>query len=247
MRLVIRRRRGGEHDEGTPHKNAWLHVVTRRHEAEVNELASKVLQADELIHKQQLGWDWKPPDLEALRALARPDAATQAREEALERKRLEEEEAARPKVSGAKLKACLELLSAEAGFLVEKKVRDALDELPEDEAELAQAESLLRALGARDDADISLLVSKFFSDGPADTEGEGDAAARALATRIKPEDVVGAAQSFVEERRRNAALKPPAADTVIGAEPVGLAGGTREGKTCETAGVLDEDGQRRFG
>ena len=140
-----------------------------------------------------------------------------------ERKRLEEEEAARPKVSGAKLKACLELLSAEAGFLVEKKVRDALDELPEDEAELAQAESLLRALGARDDADISLLVSKFFSDGPADTEGEGDAAARALATRIKPEDVVGAAQSFVEERRRNAALKPPAADTVIGAEPVGLA------------------------
>ena len=115
------------------------------------------------------------------------------------------------------------LLSAEAGFLVEKKVRDALDELPEDEAELAQAESLLRALGARDDADISLLVSKFFSDGPADTEGEGDAAARALATRIKPEDVVGAAQSFVEERRRNAALKPPAADTVIGAEPVGLA------------------------
>jgi dynein regulatory complex protein 1 len=182
-----------------------------------------VLQADELIHKQQLGWDWKPPDLEALRALARPDAATQAREEALERKRLEEEEAARPKVSGAKLKACLELLSAEAGFLVEKKVRDALDELPEDEAELAQAESLLRALGARDDADISLLVSKFFSDGPADTEGEGDAAARALATRIKPEDVVGAAQSFVEERRRNAALKPPAADTVIGAEPVGLA------------------------
>ena len=49
----------------------------------------KVLQADELIHKQQLGWDWKPPDLEALRALARPDAATQAREEALERKRLE--------------------------------------------------------------------------------------------------------------------------------------------------------------
>jgi len=176
-----------------------------------------------LIHRQQLGWDWKPPDLEALRALARPDAATQAREEALERKRLEEEEAARPKVSGAKLKACLELLSAEAGFLVEKKVRDALDELPEDEAELAQAESLLRALGARDDADISLLVSKFFSDGPADTEGEGDAAARALATRIKAEDVVGAAQAFVEERRRNAALKPPAADTVIGAEPVGLA------------------------
>ena len=48
-------------------------------------------------------------------------------------------------------------------------MRDALDELPEDEAELAQAESLLRALGARDDADISLLVSKFFSDGPADT------------------------------------------------------------------------------
>ena len=207
----------------TPSTRRGAHVAPRRHEAEVNELVGKVLQADELIHRQQLGWDWKPPDLEALRALARPDAATQAREEALERKRLEEEEAARPKVSGAKLKACLELLSAEAGFLVEKKVRDALDELPDDEAELAQAESLLRALGARDDADISLLVSKFFSDGPADTEGEGDAAARALATRIKPEDVVGAAQSFVEERRRNAALKPPAADTVIGAEPVGLA------------------------
>ena len=91
------------------------------------------------------------------------------------------------------------------------------------------------ALGARDDADISLLVSKFFSDGPADTEGEGDAAARALATRIKPEDVVGAAQSFVEERRRNAALKPPAADTGIGAAPGGRAAGREKGREGERA------------
>ena len=197
--------------------------VWQMHESEVNELVGKVLQADELIHKQQLGWDWKPPDLDALRALARPDAATQAREEALELKSAEDLAAAQPKVSGAKLKACLELLAAEAGFLVEKKVRDALDELPEDEAELAQAESLLKALGARDDADINLLVGKFFTDGPGDNEGEGDAAARALATRIQPEDVVDAAQAFVQARRARDASKPPAADVLVGAEPVGLA------------------------
>ena len=44
-----------------PREHRSFHVVTRRHEAEVNELVGKVLQADELIHRQQLGWDWKPP------------------------------------------------------------------------------------------------------------------------------------------------------------------------------------------
>merc|ERR1719171_1715739 len=76
-------------------------------------------------------------------------------------------------------------------------------------------------------------------------EGEGDAAARALATRIKPEDVVGAAQAFVEERRRNAALKPPAADTVIGAEPVGLAAEREKERHVSTGAATTSRRARR--
>ena len=71
----------------------------------------------------------------------------------------------------------------------------------------------LRALGARDDADISLLVSKFFR-----TVGGN----RELG-QLRPEpamDQTGRCVErpvFVEERRRNE-LKAPAADTVMGAK-----------------------------
>ncbi|KAK7242829.1 dynein regulatory complex subunit [Aureococcus anophagefferens] len=81
------------------------------HEEEVNDLVAKVLQADEIVHAQQLGWGWKPPNL-ALLSGGGGAAAGRRRRPAGRRRR---------RRVGAKLKAMLELLSQEAGFLVESK------------------------------------------------------------------------------------------------------------------------------
>ena len=184
------------------------------HEEEVNELVGKVLQADEIIHRQQLGWDWRAPDLDALRDVGRGAAA-------LEETRPATADEQAPAVDGRKLKAMLELLSAEAGFLVEGKVKEALEKLPPEEAELAQAESMLRALGARDERDVALLVGHFFSDGAGEPDAPPDAAGR-LANMIGPDDVISAVQAFVDARRSRqpgATTKPSAGQiTSVGAE-----------------------------
>ncbi|KAF1778517.1 Dynein regulatory complex protein 1, C-terminal [Phytophthora cactorum] len=50
------------------------------------------------------------------------------------------------KISGAKLKYMLKMLASEAGFLVNGSVQQALDNLPDDEAELVKADMIMRAL-----------------------------------------------------------------------------------------------------
>ncbi|CAN0383699.1 unnamed protein product, partial [Scytosiphon promiscuus] len=43
--------------------------VWSMHREEVLEAITKVLQADEIIHQQQLGWEWKSPNMELLAEL----------------------------------------------------------------------------------------------------------------------------------------------------------------------------------
>lgn len=169
------------------------------HEEEVAQCISKVLQADELIQTQQLGWKWKAPDLSALRfgggGLARDDAAAAATaaesgatnaggapggmlENGGEGEEDEAEEdpiddpAARM-VSGAKMQAMMQLLVSEASFLVDSKVKEAIALLPPEESELAQAESMLRALGVESEADVQALMTYFFPENDEDTDAFG--------------------------------------------------------------------------
>ncbi|EGB04460.1 hypothetical protein AURANDRAFT_32588 [Aureococcus anophagefferens] len=211
------------------------------HEEEVNDLVAKVLQADEIVHAQQLGWGWKPPNLALLRdAAARRRAdgdgppgggADGASVDSRGRARDGDDAPRKPPA----LKAMLELLSQEAGFLVESKVREAIARLSPEEAELAQAESMLRALGVADEDDVALLVSHFFSegsdggsesnlgeDGPA--YDDPPAAFRSLQNIIQPDDVVRAIQAFVDERRDRAlGLEAGAAGAGAGADGAGAA------------------------
>ena len=74
----------------------------------------------------------------------------------------EGEDPAARMVSGAKMQAMMQLLVGEAAFLVDSKVKDAIALLPPEEGELAQAESMLRALGVESESDVQALMTYFF-------------------------------------------------------------------------------------
>ena len=195
----------------------------------------KVLQADSIITTQQLGWQWRAPNLDALKHPAAATVAAPTTVVVNDDDSAEAEDPAAKMVSGAKMKAVLELLASEAGFLVDKRVRDALESLPPAEAELVQAESTLKALGVESEADVTSLIAFFFPAKKDEDEGElntlagsvegtgsfvsgktggdgegddGDSAPEAfkvLQRLIQPDDVIRAITAFVDARKANAA------------------------------------------
>ncbi|OQR98824.1 hypothetical protein ACHHYP_07845 [Achlya hypogyna] len=174
--------------------------VWAMHEAEALEQISKVLQADRIIHEQQLGLVWVPPacdlrsvDAVVLRKQQLDDATAKASE-------APDQTAAAPdrRISSAKLKYMLQLLSAEAGFLVHGPVREALEAMDDDEAELVRADAILKSLGVETEADMERLLSFFFHDARDDARPGADLAKR-LGLKIHPDDVIQAIKAFVQE------------------------------------------------
>jgi dynein regulatory complex protein 1 len=134
-------------------------------------------------------------------------------------------------IDAGRVKVMLELLAEGAGFLVEPKVREALASLPEGLAQLTQAESLLRALGVSNEAELRTLLGYFVREpGPGEgaARGEGEEeeeeeedqladsqgmlkslqASTAL-SMIMPDDVIGAVRRFVEDRKEGQAGARP--------------------------------------
>lgn len=67
-------------------------------------------------------------------------------------------------VDAVKVKRMLELLAGEAGFLLDNKVQEALEHMSPEDASMAQAEGLLRALGVTDEAQLQALVNYFLKE-----------------------------------------------------------------------------------
>lgn len=67
-------------------------------------------------------------------------------------------------MSAVKVKKMLELLCAEAGFLVDSKTRQQLDHLGKEEQEVVQVDSILRALNIQTEDQIEQLMTYFFTD-----------------------------------------------------------------------------------
>jgi dynein regulatry complex protein 1 len=131
-------------------------------------------------------------------------------------------------IEGAKMQSMMLLLVDEAQFLVDNKVKAALKSMSHEEAQLAQAESMLKALGCENEADMKSLIDFFFplpkvdededaafgllpnggSGGGANGEGGSvlPAAFKELARMIQPEDVVKAIAQFVEAKKAKRAI-----------------------------------------
>lgn len=214
--------------------------VWAMHEAEAVAKVEKLLVADRVIHEQQLGLVWKPPVL-AIRDWGTHVGAAMKSKKASETRSGDDHDRSSSssdgdgsagnnqeasdafsdveapvvrKISSAKLKYMLKLLATEAGFLVSStSVQQALETLPDDEAELVKADMIMRALGVDNEADMERLMGFFFQDPRAEVPIEyGHAGATASGGTLQqtptpkwglivgPEDVIRVIKQFVEVR-----------------------------------------------
>ena len=208
--------------------NKKFEAVWGMHEEEVDQYVEQVLKADKIINEQLLGWAWRSPDLEIVRNPllmgADEDGDGQYTLEELEaqkQKLKDEEEAKKVHVPADKIRSIVSLVAEEAGFILDKGVKAAIDSLPPADASLAQAQALLQALGVDSEEDISALSKYFFVDVKVeksaleDLEGGGDGeeaggAIERLQKLIQPNQVVKAINTFVQGRKGDAEARPAA-------------------------------------
>ena len=96
---------------------------------------------------------------------------------------------AKARVKNVKVRHMLEMLSSEAGFLIEPSVRKNLDLMDSEEAAILEADTILKALNVDTEDDVNKLLGYFFVE--ADEEEELAMAknledVRALGLKVKP-------------------------------------------------------------
>merc|ERR1711998_375979 len=133
------------------YREAW-----QMNERTVTELMQKVLQADKIIHEQQLGLEWSPPSDEIFQ-IRTDTAADLAEDGGPSAKQL-------ARAENKKTRLILQTLCDEAGFLVEGKVKKMLDKLPKEEHNLLKVESIIKALGIDTKEGMEQLVSHFVNE-----------------------------------------------------------------------------------
>jgi dynein regulatry complex protein 1 len=144
-------------------------------EERTKELMRKVLQADRIIHEQQLGLKWTPPSEDLFRSIDPVSlslsnsndggaVSIQANGNTTDADKLGESLAAKfkeHKGHSKTVKRMLELLCNEAGFLVEDKLQKLLAPLHKDEQSLMKLDSIFKALNVETVEDIERLTSFF--------------------------------------------------------------------------------------
>jgi dynein regulatry complex protein 1 len=172
------------------------------HAEESAVLVEKMLQADEIIHSQILGWRWEPPSEDVL---ARPKKNEAKEEEAED---ANEDALKKGPVSKKKLKIMLGMLCEEAQFLVDQSSRDQIKYAPNDRAKVLEADSILKALSIENETDVERLLGYFFDtttdedeDSDAEDNGSNDPL-RALrqTCKVNSGNVVATVRKFVADR-----------------------------------------------
>jgi len=159
--------------------------VWQMNEEAITELMRKVLQADKIVHEQQLGLNWFPPSAH----IFQPGSQGASGQRALQADGDGEGgPISRGQMDNENIKRMLELLCNEAGFLVEGKIQKLLEPLPPDEQNLLKIDSILKVLGVEGATDVEKLLSYFLAD--ADNH-----------ELIHPNDAVKAIKAFVEEHQ----------------------------------------------
>jgi len=160
-------------------------------EETVTDLMRKVLQADKIIHEQQLGLSWLPPSEHIFHANGEaggPGGRGAGAGGAADGDGDGAGPISRGQMDNENIKHMLEMLCNEAGFLVEGKIQKLLEPLPQDEQNLLKIDSILKVLGVEGAGDVEKLLSYFLAD--ADNH-----------ELIHPNDAVKAIKAFVEEHQ----------------------------------------------
>jgi len=161
-------------------------------EEEVKRLLGSVLQADKIIHEQQLGLYWYPPNEEAVNSAfheARLRVRAIGKKKAVEQNSQTDALEALVNDVNPEVRRMFLLLTDEAGFLVESKVKKLVDSVDGSEGEGMKIDSILKALGVTNDKDIERLQRYFFTD---DEQGEVEL--------ISPDQACLAIKQFLKEQ-----------------------------------------------
>ena len=181
------------------------------HAEECSVLVEKMLQADEIIHSQILGWRWEPPTEDVL---ARPkknetkEESGDGEQEGKENGEGGEVIVQKGPVSKKKLKIMLSMLCDEAQFLVDQSSRDQMKYAPSDRVKVLEADSILKALSIENESDVERLLGYFFettTDEDEDSDAEDNSAKDPLAVlrrtcKVRSGDVVATVRKFVADR-----------------------------------------------
>mmetsp|Transcript_25965 Transcript_25965/g.49353 ORF Transcript_25965/g.49353 Transcript_25965/m.49353 type:complete len:664 (-) Transcript_25965:177-2168(-) len=171
-------------------------------EQEVADKVRKVLQADKVIHDQQLGVKWNPPSEEVFASPWAPGASGADAANHDDGEEMNEEENAeaqlQERLEDPRFQKLQELLCDEAGFLVDNKVQRLLSTVPKEQGEMMKVHNIMKVLGVVDGQTFDSLVSAISSDGAV----AADAVKVAL---VHPNDVVVRLKAFVEQEQRTLA------------------------------------------
>jgi dynein regulatory complex protein 1 len=212
--------------------------VWRMHEDEAMTKLEKMLAADKIIHEQQLGLNWRPPS-QPVRSWSQARSGSSKKKLSAnentggsgasdnriggtrdrssnnngEDEYGDSDSPTAKRISSAKLKYMLKLLASEAGFLVNTTVQNAIENLPDDEAELVKADMIMRALGIENESEMERLMRFFFQDPRAEVPADGSASktgssattapAPTWGLMVGPEDVIRVIKQFVEVNAAN--------------------------------------------
>jgi len=165
--------------------------VWEMNEGEVRTLITKVLEADRLLHEQQLGHEWLPPKEEQL--LQELDTFSESGTTTGKSTAIASEEMGQSvsgKYSATKVKKVLDLVKEETQFLLDLKVREQMANLPPEQRDVLQVDAVLRYIGVESQEDVDLLVSIFYHGQDEDDE----------ALLVDADDVLQLLKDFIQEK-----------------------------------------------
>merc|ERR1719482_2504181 len=137
--------------------------IWQLNEANVRQLMSKVLDADRIIHEQQLGLEWTAPrEDQLLQELETFSEAGTTTGKSTAKESEDRGPASSGKFSIGKVKKVLDLIKEETGFLLDMKIREQMADLPHEQRDVMQIDAVLRYIGVESQEDVDLLVQQFY-------------------------------------------------------------------------------------
>merc|ERR1712151_467875 len=151
--------------------------------------------------EQQLGHDWVQPKQETLDAELETfseSGTTTGKSTAIES--AEMGQSVSGKFPSTKVKKVLDLVKEETQFLLDIKVREQIQSLPQEQKDVVQIDAILRYIGVESQEDVDLLVSTFYHGQEDDDE----------ALMVEADDVLNLLKEFIQEKenQRSADVVP---------------------------------------
>jgi len=134
-------------------------------EAELRKLVDKVVVADKCIHEQQLGVEWKQPDMSFTSNVGPLNKVKAQKEQEVSASEFVQEvitgKSQDFNVSASVIRKLLEVICDEGGFLVEDKLKKLLVPLQNGEKSLIKMDAIFKALHITTDEDVRTMTSYF--------------------------------------------------------------------------------------